>query len=57
MIDFQIIIVGGGALDAPPPATVLRVVQGAGPYILKFKQGDKLGFEEIIFNFQLSIFN
>ena len=44
MIDFQIIIVGGGALDAPPPATVLRAVQGAGPYILKFKLLDKWGF-------------
>ena len=40
-------VVGGGALDAPPPATVLRAVQGAGPYILKFKLLDKPGFGEI----------
>ena len=47
---FQIIIVGGGALDAPPPATVLRAVQGAGPYILKFKLLDKPGLGEIYKN-------
>ena len=41
---FQIIIVGGGALDAPQKHCRRRAVQGAGPYILKFKQLDKLGF-------------
>ena len=41
---FQIIIVGGGALDAPQKHCRRRAVQGAGPYILKFKQLNKPGF-------------
>ena len=46
---FQIIIVGGGALDAPQKHCRRRAVQGAGPYILKFKQLNKPGFWAVFF--------
>ena len=44
MEHFQIIIVGGGALDASQKTLQEAGRPGAGHYILKFKQVDKQGF-------------